>query len=131
MLRPSRRGAGHHLPPPAGRDVAYASLPKVDRAHRHARAARWAAERGARVGSTQVDPFVGAQAEALSSPKSMGLPADDPVREVRFVGYAALVRLGGLARQRDEYLNSAGICWPGAVRLGEEDQPKELVISRP
>ena len=44
---------------PMARDVAYGSLPKADRARRHARAALWAAERGARVGSTQVDPFVG------------------------------------------------------------------------
>ena len=77
---------------PMARDVAYGSLPKADRARRHARAAQWAAERGARVGSThQVDPFVGAQAEqALELAKSMRLPADDPVREVRFVGYAGL-----------------------------------------
>ena len=59
----------------------------------------------------------------------MGLPADDPVREVRFVGYAALVRLGGLARQRDEYRSSAELL-ARAARLGEDDQPKELVINR-
>ncbi len=115
---------------PMARDVAYGSLPKADRARRHARAALWAAERGARVGSTQVDPFVGAQAEqALELAESMGLPADDPVREVRYVGYAALVRLGGLARQRDEYRSSAELL-ARAVRLGEADQPAELVITR-
>jgi predicted ATPase/class 3 adenylate cyclase len=115
---------------PMARDVAYGSLPKADRARRHARAALWAAERGARVRSTQVDPFVGAQAEqALQLAESMGLPADDPVREVRFVGYAALVRLGQMARSRDEYRSSAELL-TRAARLGEADQPKELVISR-
>ncbi|HEX4017595.1 MAG TPA: adenylate/guanylate cyclase domain-containing protein [Frankiaceae bacterium] len=115
---------------PMARDVAYGSLPKADRARRHARAAQWAAERGARVGSTQVDPFVGAQAEqALALAESMGLPADDPVRRVRFVGYAALVRLGQMARSRDEYRSSAELL-ARAARLGETDQPKDLVISR-
>ena len=59
----------------------------------------------------------------------MGLPADDPVREVRFVGYAALVRLGQNARARDEYRNAAELL-ARAARFGEADQPKELVIAR-
>jgi class 3 adenylate cyclase/tetratricopeptide (TPR) repeat protein len=117
---------------PMAADVAYKSLPKVDRARRHARAARWAARTrtGSGAPAAALDNFIGVQAEqALRLAESMGLHADDPVREVRFVGYAALVRQGGLARSRDEYRNSAQLL-ERAVRLGEEDQPPELVISR-
>ena len=113
---------------PMARDVAYRSLPKVDRARRHARAALWAADHASN--DPQLDTFVGAQAEqALRQAESMGLPADDPVREVRFVGYAALVRLGQMARSRDEYRSSAAFL-ARAARLGEDDQPQNLVISR-
>jgi tetratricopeptide (TPR) repeat protein len=110
------------------RDVAYSSLPKADRARRHARAAQWAARQAEP--SPELDSFVGAQAEqALRLAESMNLPADDPVRQVRFPGYAALVRLGQRARARDEYRNSAALL-SRATRLGEEDQPEDLVISR-
>ncbi len=113
---------------PMARDVAYGSLPKVDRARRHARAALWAAARGSH--ESQVDTFVGTQTEqALALAESMDLAADDSVRQVRYVGYAALVRLGQMARARDEYRNSAELL-ARAARLGEQDQPPDLVISR-
>ena len=54
LLRPPSKGEiWWTFTHPMARDVAYGSLPKADRARRHARAAQWAAERGARVGSTQ------------------------------------------------------------------------------
>ncbi len=131
LVRPPAQGElGWAFTHPMARDVAYKSLPKVDRARRHARAAQWAAERQPAGHGVLIDTFVGAQAEqALRLAESMGLPADDPVREVRFVGYQALLRLGQMARTRDEYRSSAELL-ERACRLGEEDQPKDLVLSR-
>jgi predicted ATPase/class 3 adenylate cyclase len=131
LLRPPGQGeTWWTFAHPMARDVAYGSLPKADRARRHARAAEWAAERGTGAGGAQLDNFVGTQAEqALRLAESMDLPPDDPVRRVRFVGYAALVRLGQMARARDEYRRSAELL-TRAARLGEQDQPEDLVISR-
>jgi predicted ATPase/class 3 adenylate cyclase len=131
LLRPANQGeTWWSFAHPMARDVAYGSLPKADRARRHARAAEWAAERGAGTGGAQLDTFVGAQAEqALGLAESIGLPPDDPVRRVRFAGYAALVRLGQTARSRDEYRSSAELL-ARAAQLGEDDQPTDLVISR-
>jgi predicted ATPase/predicted negative regulator of RcsB-dependent stress response len=113
---------------PMARDVAYSSLPKADRARRHARAAQWAARRAAP--TTELDTFVGVQAEqALRLAESINLAADDPVRDVRFPGYAALVRLGQGARARDEYRSAVELLGR-AARLGEADQPQDLVIAR-
>jgi predicted ATPase/class 3 adenylate cyclase len=129
LVRPPGRGElWWTFTHPMARDVAYSSLPKADRARRHARAAQWASRRAEP--SPELDAFVGAQAEqALRLAESMDLPADDPVRQVRFPGYAALVRLGQRARVRDEYRNSAALL-TRAARLGEDDQPQDLVISR-
>ncbi len=114
---------------PMARDVAYKSLPKADRVRRHARAAEWGASE-ATGDPALLDNFIGAQAEqALRLADSIGLPKNDPVREVRFAGYAALVRLGQMARARDEYRSAAELL-SRAARLGEEDQPADLVIAR-
>jgi class 3 adenylate cyclase/predicted ATPase len=132
LLRPPPKGESlWTFTHPMAADVAYKSLPKVDRARRHARAAQWASRSRASYGNTAaLDNFIGIQAEqALRLAESMGLHADDPVRNVRFVGYAALVRLGQMARARDEYRNSAQLL-ERAVRLGEDDQPADLVIAR-
>ncbi len=115
---------------PMARDVAYKSLPKAERARRHALTARWGAGRAAGSSSPELDAFIGAQAEsALRLADSVGLAPDDPVRQVRFIGYEALVRLGGLARSRDEYRSAAEVLGR-AKRLGEAGQPVDLVIQR-
>ncbi len=129
LLRPPRTGeVWWTFRHPMARDVAYSSLPKAERARRHARAAQWGARRAEP--NPELDTFVGAQAEqALRLADSINLAADDPVRDVRFVGYAALVRLGQGARARDEYRNAVELL-SRAARLGEGDQPQALVISR-
>ncbi|MDQ1630325.1 MAG: hypothetical protein QOC80_297 [Frankiaceae bacterium] len=94
---------------PMARDVAYGSLPKAERARRHARAARWAAT--ALEGQpAEVDAFLAAQSEAaLGLAASMQLPVTDPVWQVRELGLAALLRLGQAALVRDEYSSAADL----------------------
>ena len=116
---------------PMARDVAYGSLPKADRARRHARAALWAAD-ARRQGRQRARPIRSSArrpSRRWSSPSRWG--CRPTTRSVRCdsSGYAALVRLGQLARSRDEYRSSAELL-ARAARLGEDDQPKDLVISR-
>jgi class 3 adenylate cyclase/predicted ATPase len=114
---------------PMARDVAYGSLPKAERARRHARAARWAA--GALEGSpTEVDAFLAAQSEsALALADSMRLPATDPVWQVRELGLAALLRLGKAALVRDEYSAAADLL-RRARDLGEAPQAAGIAPER-
>ncbi|HSP37835.1 MAG TPA: adenylate/guanylate cyclase domain-containing protein [Frankiaceae bacterium] len=106
---------------PMARDVAYGSLPKAERARRHARAARWAT---ASLEGTpaEVDAFLAAQSEAaLGLAASMQLPATDPVWQVRELGLAALLRLGQSALVRDEYSSAADLL-RRALAMGEGQQ---------
>ncbi|HVB26702.1 MAG TPA: tetratricopeptide repeat protein, partial [Mycobacteriales bacterium] len=84
------------------RDVAYAGIPKADRARRHAAAALWAAhDLGGP--AEEVDSFVARQAErAVALAVEMGLEGDVATWGIRPVGAAALLRLGQAAVARDE-----------------------------
>ncbi|HMA47039.1 MAG TPA: adenylate/guanylate cyclase domain-containing protein [Frankiaceae bacterium] len=94
---------------PMARDVAYAGLPKAERARRHALAARWAVE--AMTGPpAEVDGFVAGHAEhATELAASMALPAGDVAWSARGVGVPALVRLAESALARDEHRAAAGL----------------------
>jgi class 3 adenylate cyclase/tetratricopeptide (TPR) repeat protein len=90
-------------------DVAYAGLPKADRAHRHARVAAWAAD-GRNRSPSEVDGLVAGQAEqAVRLAAEMSLPDDDPAWAARAVGFAALVRLGEGAVARDDNPRAEGL----------------------
>jgi class 3 adenylate cyclase/tetratricopeptide (TPR) repeat protein len=84
------------------RDVAYAGIPKVDRARRHARVAMWArSDLG--WGAGEVDLLIAGQAEqAIAAATQMSLPADDVAWAARPAGVAALARLGEAALARDD-----------------------------
>lgn len=83
------------------RDVAYAGLAKVERARRHAAAARWAQDVAAR--STEGDLVSAAQGErAVRLAAEMGLPPGDPSWEARGTAFLALSRLGQLALARED-----------------------------
>jgi class 3 adenylate cyclase/tetratricopeptide (TPR) repeat protein len=71
-------------------DVAYAGIPKAERAHRHARVAAWAAAGRRRGSPSEVDGLVAGQAEQA-------------------VGFAALVRLGDGAVVRDDNQRADGL----------------------
>ncbi len=83
-------------------DVAYAGIPKADRARRHARLATWATQH-LRGPAGEVDVLVATQAEqAYALATEMGLPVDDPAWQARVAGVDALVRLGQAALARDD-----------------------------
>ena len=85
------------------RDVAYAGLPKADRARRHATAACWAAEH-LRAPASEVDAVVSVQADrAARLAQEMALPADDPAWSAAGMGLAAAARLGEEALARDDH----------------------------
>lgn len=85
------------------RDVAYAGLPKVDRARRHAAAASWA-EGHMQAAVSEVDAVVAVQAErAVRLAEEMGLPRPDPAWGAAAPGASAATRLGELALARDDY----------------------------
>ncbi|HVV29805.1 MAG TPA: AAA family ATPase, partial [Mycobacteriales bacterium] len=85
------------------RDVAYAGLPKADRARRHAAAALWALEQ-MEGGPGVVDAFVGVQADrAVRLAVEMALPRSDPAWSAGRVGLAASTRLGQEAVRRSDY----------------------------
>ena len=84
------------------RDVAYAGVPKAERARRHARVARWAIG-GLHWSTGETDAFVAAQAEqAISLAEEMDLPPRDRAWSARVVGFGALSRLGEAALARDD-----------------------------
>jgi class 3 adenylate cyclase/tetratricopeptide (TPR) repeat protein len=84
------------------RDVAYASVPKGERARRHATVARWAID-GLQWSSADTDAFVAAQAEqAVGLAVEMNLAQNDPAWSAREVGFGALDRLGESALARDD-----------------------------
>jgi class 3 adenylate cyclase/tetratricopeptide (TPR) repeat protein len=84
------------------RDVAYAGIPKGERARRHATVARWAVT-GLHWPVVDVDSLVATQAEqAVQLATEMNLPPDDLAWSAREVGYGALDRLGEAALARDD-----------------------------
>ncbi|MDQ1700640.1 MAG: hypothetical protein QOG34_2503, partial [Frankiaceae bacterium] len=90
-------------------DVAYAGIPKAERARRHSHLARWATEhmRGA---AGEVDVLVATQAEqACALATEMRLPPDDPAWQARVPGVAALVRLGQAALARDDNIRADAV----------------------
>ena len=92
----------HRFTHALARDVAYAAIPKAERAHRHAAVVRWAVDnlRGA---PGEVDAFVAMHAErAVSLAGEMSLDADDPAWGARAAGFAALLRLGDATLAGDD-----------------------------
>jgi len=84
------------------RDVAYAGIPKADRARRHARLALWArTDLTWSVG--EVDALIAGQAEqAVALADEMRLDAEDVAWTARPAGFAALHRMGLAALGRDD-----------------------------
>ena len=84
------------------REVAYAGIPKADRARRHAAVAAWAATD--MVGTpVDIDALVGLQAEAaIRLAEEMALPESDPAWSARVPGFESLRRLGRAALRRDD-----------------------------
>jgi class 3 adenylate cyclase/tetratricopeptide (TPR) repeat protein len=118
------------------RDVAYASLPKVERARRHAGAAAWAAGRTDPAGPTgEADAVAAVQADrALRLAREMDVPADDPLWQVAGPGLAAALRLGRAALARDDNLSAEGhldraLRLAGGTSDGRHAADSELVAS--
>ena len=107
------------------REVAYAAMPKADRARRHAAVARWGADR--LPGSpAEVDVFVAAQAEhAAALAGEMSLPPTDPAYSAADLGVRALVRLGRSALARDDNTAAADLL-ARALTLGGGDVPADV-----
>ena len=101
------------------REVAYAGIPKIDRARRHATVARWAAT-GLPGGPAEVDVYVAGQADlALALADEMRLPEDDPARAARLLGGEALARLGCSALARDDNVTAADLLARALAVAGE------------
>lgn len=84
------------------RDVAYAGLPKGERARRHAAAARWLAT--IEPATEDLDQRIATQASrALELAAEMQLPVADDAWKARDVGFEALARFGNQALGRDDY----------------------------
>ncbi|MCA1823969.1 MAG: AAA family ATPase [Mycobacteriales bacterium] len=89
------------------REVAYAGIPKADRARRHADVAVWAAA-AMRAPAAEIDAFAAAHAErAVELAREMDLASDDPAWRARRVGVAALARLGDSSLARDDNAGAA------------------------
>ncbi|WP_250292851.1 tetratricopeptide repeat protein, partial [Frankia sp. CiP1_Cm_nod1] len=102
---------------PMARDVAYAGLPKVERARRHAAAAQWGVEflSGS---EAEVAAFVGHHAErAHDLAASMALAPTDPAWSAREPGFHALVRVARSALARDDHRSAIDLI-TSARRLG-------------
>ncbi len=102
---------------PMARDVAYAGLPKVERARRHAAAAQWGVEF---LGGSEAEvaAFVSHHAErAHDLAASMALAPTDPAWSAREPGFHALVRVARSALARDDH-RSASELITSARRLG-------------
>lgn len=85
------------------RDVAYAGLPKGERARRHSAAARWLST--LEPASEDLDQRIATQAiRALELATEMQLPLSDEAWSAREVGFEALLRSGHHALGRDDYL---------------------------
>jgi tetratricopeptide (TPR) repeat protein len=108
------------------RDVAYAGIPKGERARRHATVARWAID-DLRWSAADTDSFVAAQAEqAVVLATEMNLPDDDPAWSAREIGFGALDRLGEAALARDDNAR-AEVVLSRALELGSVGVPPAAV----
>ena len=105
LVRPPEPGAAFYsFTHPMTRDVAYAALPKSERARRHARAAAWAAEHlhddrwrhsGPVPAPDELRELIAEHAErAVDLALSLPLPTSHPAWTVRPLGVGALLRLG-------------------------------------
>ena len=84
------------------RDVAYAAIPKAERALAHAASARWAAAR--LPAGAESDQAVATHADrAVALAAEMGLPAAADPWTVRSIGSAAYARLAAAAVGRDDH----------------------------
>jgi len=108
------------------RDVAYAGIPKAERARRHAHVALWAARDG-RWAAGEIDALVAAQAEqALRLATEMQLPTHDIAWSVRPVGVTALFRLGEAAVARDDAPRAERLL-TRALEIADEAAPPEII----
>jgi tetratricopeptide (TPR) repeat protein len=109
------------------RDVAYASIPKGERARRHATVARWALA-GLHWSAGETDALVAAQAEqAVELAEEMGLPPDDIAWSAREIGFGALDRLGEAALARDDNERAEGLLSRALDLAGEHVVPSAAV----
>jgi class 3 adenylate cyclase/tetratricopeptide (TPR) repeat protein len=104
------------------RDVAYASVPKGDRARRHADVAEWAAGSGAEVDRVVADHSW----QAVRLAEEMQLPADDPAWRARVLGARAQSRMGVAALDRDDNAHADALL-SAAVELGGTAAPRDLL----
>src|SRR3954449_9016880 len=130
ILRPVGEVSGHPssylFAHALARDVAYAGIPKAERARRHAHVATWAAS-DLHWPSGEVDALVAAQAEqALALAVEMQLPAGDPAWTARPVGVAALTRLGEAALGRDDAPRAERLL-SSALELAGDGAPADAV----
>ncbi|MCK9874312.1 AAA family ATPase [Frankia sp. Ag45/Mut15] len=130
LVRPPRaHEARWRFVHPMARDVAYAGLPKVERARRHATAARWGVT--AMIGTSRsVSTFVANHSlRAFDLAASMSLPPSDPAWAARMSGFHAHVRLARAALARDDHRTAAELL-ANARRLGRDlvDQREDNTV---
>ncbi len=125
IVRPAgdvTRGSTYVFTHALARDVAYAGIPKAERARRHARIATWA---GTDAGWTagEVDALVAAHAEqAVALAEEMRLPPSDPAWAARRPGSTALHRLGESALARDDNVRAERL-FSAALGIGADVVP--------
>jgi class 3 adenylate cyclase/tetratricopeptide (TPR) repeat protein len=108
------------------RDVAYAGIPKAERARRHATVARWAIA-GLHWSAGETDALVAAQSEqAVALASEMDLAADDAAWSAREIGYGALDRLGEAALARDDSARAVDL-FSRALDLAGDDLPEPIL----
>jgi class 3 adenylate cyclase/tetratricopeptide (TPR) repeat protein len=108
------------------RDVAYAGIPKAERARRHARVAM-SARTDLTWSAGEVDTLVATQAErAVALAEEMSLPPDDLAWSARLVGFDALARLGDAALARDDNVRAERLL-RRALELAPPDAPASEV----
>ena len=108
-------------------DVAYAGIPKVDRARKHAQLARWAAT-DMQASPGEVDAFVATQAEqAAALATEMSLDADDIAWRSRSYGVTALVRLGQAALSRDDNQRAEAVFSRALALAGDDETLAESI----
>jgi class 3 adenylate cyclase/tetratricopeptide (TPR) repeat protein len=130
LLRPTGDGAEsvpHYVFTHAlARDVAYAGIPKGERARRHAMVARWAID-GLQWSPADTDAFVASQAEqAVLLATEMNLPPNDPAWAAREIGFGALDRLGEAALARDDNARAETLLTRG-LELADGKLPSPVV----
>jgi class 3 adenylate cyclase/tetratricopeptide (TPR) repeat protein len=108
------------------RDVAYAGIPKAERARRHARVTLWArTDLSWSVG--EVDALIASQAEqAIALATEMRLDVDDVAWAARPAGVAALQRMGVSALGRDDNVRAERLL-RRALDLAGDDAELDLL----